>query len=244
MTRSLAVVAGVVALALRQRLGGVAGRRRRRKRCYSSGESVNLLGAGFSPRAAPASPATARSSARSTPTRTAPSTASSRSPRTAASQTKTYTATDRHGLVDHRLGAAHGQRGARGAEAGHGRAGPGSEDQRARLHDRQDAVGAHHAREVEAQRSSSARLKGACGNADDAQAAAAAGTPRSGCTRSSSTRSGATTRGSRCATATRSPSPAADGSVRVPCEDRLGRVARDGLGRVVEVRRQRRAGRG
>jgi hypothetical protein len=49
MTRSLAVVAGLVALAAPAAASAASLDVMPQKRCYSSGESVNLLGAGFSP---------------------------------------------------------------------------------------------------------------------------------------------------------------------------------------------------
>jgi hypothetical protein len=49
MTRSLAVVAGAVALALPSSASAAELIVSPQKRCYSSGESVNLLGTGFSP---------------------------------------------------------------------------------------------------------------------------------------------------------------------------------------------------
>lgn len=49
MTRSLAVVAGVVALAAPSAAAAPSLTVSPQKPCYSSGESVNLLGAGFSP---------------------------------------------------------------------------------------------------------------------------------------------------------------------------------------------------
>jgi hypothetical protein len=49
MTRSLAVVAGAAALALPTTASAAELAVSPQKRCYSSGESVNLLGSGFSP---------------------------------------------------------------------------------------------------------------------------------------------------------------------------------------------------
>jgi hypothetical protein len=49
MTRSLALVAGVAALALPPAASAAELNVAPQKRCYSSGESVNLLGTGFSP---------------------------------------------------------------------------------------------------------------------------------------------------------------------------------------------------
>jgi hypothetical protein len=49
MTRSLAVVAGAAALALPSAASAAELTVSPQKRCYSSGESVNLLGTGFSP---------------------------------------------------------------------------------------------------------------------------------------------------------------------------------------------------
>jgi hypothetical protein len=49
MTRSLAVGAGVVALAVPSAASAASLTVSPQKRCYSSGESVNLLGTGFSP---------------------------------------------------------------------------------------------------------------------------------------------------------------------------------------------------
>jgi hypothetical protein len=49
MTRSLAVAAGLVALAAPASASAASLTVTPQKRCYSSGESVNLLGAGFSP---------------------------------------------------------------------------------------------------------------------------------------------------------------------------------------------------
>jgi hypothetical protein len=49
MTRSLAVVAGAAALALPSSASAAELTVSPQKRCYSSGESVNLLGTGFSP---------------------------------------------------------------------------------------------------------------------------------------------------------------------------------------------------
>jgi hypothetical protein len=49
MTRSLAVAAGLVALAAPATASAASLEVTPKKRCYSSGESVNLLGAGFSP---------------------------------------------------------------------------------------------------------------------------------------------------------------------------------------------------
>ena len=49
MTRSLAVAAGLVALAAPATASAASLDVTPQKRCYSSGESVNLLGAGFSP---------------------------------------------------------------------------------------------------------------------------------------------------------------------------------------------------
>jgi hypothetical protein len=49
MTRSLAVVAGAAALALPSAASAAELTVSPQKRCYSSGESVNLLGSGFSP---------------------------------------------------------------------------------------------------------------------------------------------------------------------------------------------------
>jgi hypothetical protein len=49
MTRSLAVAAGVVALAAPSAASAASLTVTPQKRCYSSGESVNLLGTGFSP---------------------------------------------------------------------------------------------------------------------------------------------------------------------------------------------------
>src|SRR5215210_462893 len=49
MTRSLAVVAGVVALAAPAAASAASLTVSPQKRCYSAGEAVNLLGAGFTP---------------------------------------------------------------------------------------------------------------------------------------------------------------------------------------------------
>lgn len=49
MTRSLAVAAGLVALAVPATASAASLTVTPQKRCYSSGESVNLLGSGFSP---------------------------------------------------------------------------------------------------------------------------------------------------------------------------------------------------
>jgi hypothetical protein len=49
MTRSLAVAAGVAALAAPSAASAASLTVSPQKRCYSSGESINLLGAGFSP---------------------------------------------------------------------------------------------------------------------------------------------------------------------------------------------------
>jgi len=51
MTRSLAVVAGVAALAVPSAASAASLTVAPQKRCYGSGESVNLLGAGFTPSA-------------------------------------------------------------------------------------------------------------------------------------------------------------------------------------------------
>ena len=51
MTRSLAVLAGVVALAAPSAASAASLTVSPQKRCYSAGESVNLLGAGFTPSA-------------------------------------------------------------------------------------------------------------------------------------------------------------------------------------------------
>jgi hypothetical protein len=49
MTRSVAVVAGLIALAVPSTASAAELNVSPQKRCYSSGEAVNLLGAGFSP---------------------------------------------------------------------------------------------------------------------------------------------------------------------------------------------------
>ena len=49
MTRSLAVAAGLVALAAPASASAASLTVVPQKRCYSSGESVNLIGTGFSP---------------------------------------------------------------------------------------------------------------------------------------------------------------------------------------------------
>jgi hypothetical protein len=53
MTRSLAVAAGLLALALPASASAAELKVSPQKRCYSAGESVNLLGSGFTPAIAP-----------------------------------------------------------------------------------------------------------------------------------------------------------------------------------------------
>ena len=143
MTRSLAVAAGLRRARGSRHSLAASLDVMPQKRCYSSGESVNLLGAGFSPLGTASVTRDGAAWARSATDGNGAFIGSLTLAQTSGRRTKTYTATDSADPDAHRVEADHRQRGATWTcRPPTARPGARLSIKATRLHDGQDAVGA------------------------------------------------------------------------------------------------------